>query len=119
MLPTTPSGKVGRAALARLAAEISARPGGRPRGHRANSRCGPPGEDVLKRSVPDADADFFALGGHSLLAARAVSELRRSTGLRISVRDLLASPTIAGLAATLDRIAAESGAGDEATAVND
>ncbi|WP_430383491.1 non-ribosomal peptide synthetase [Streptomyces sp. P10-4] len=118
-LPTTPSGKVDRAALARLAAEISARPGGRPPRTPRELQVRAAWEDVLGRSVPDADADFFALGGHSLLAARAVSELRRSTGLRISVRDLLASPTIAGLAATLDRIAAESGAGDEATAVND
>ncbi|MFF5532939.1 non-ribosomal peptide synthetase [Streptomyces cinerochromogenes] len=119
-LPTTPSGKVDRAALARAADEIAARPGGRPARTPRERQVRAAWEDVLGRSVPDVDADFFALGGHSLLAARTVSELRRSTGLRISVRDLLASPTIAGLAAALDRIAAESGAGGGGTtAVND
>jgi hypothetical protein len=63
---------------------------------------------VLPQPVSDIHADFFELGGHSLLAARAVAALRKSTGLRLSVRHLLAHPTAAHLAAELDRLAKQS-----------
>ncbi|MFD9013325.1 phosphopantetheine-binding protein, partial [Streptomyces sp. NPDC059552] len=63
--------------------------------------------DVLATEIPGPDADFFDLGGHSLAAARAVSELRRVTGLRVGLGALLAEPTAAHVAAELDRLAAE------------
>jgi hypothetical protein len=64
---------------------------------------------VLPRPVYDVDANFFESGGHSLLASRAVVALRKATGLRLSVKDLLTHPTPAELAKKLDRVAAESG----------
>ncbi|MFD6419493.1 non-ribosomal peptide synthetase [Streptomyces sp. NPDC060194] len=63
---------------------------------------------ALERAVPSVDADFFELGGHSLAAARAVAELRRITGLRITLGALLARPTVVDVAAELDRLGAES-----------
>ena len=45
------------------------------------------------------DHDFIDLGGHSLLAVQMLHDLRRSAGLDLSPRDLLAHPTIATLAA--------------------
>ena len=49
--------------------------------------------------------DFFGtLGGHSLAAARAISELRKTpASARLSVVDLYAHPTVAGLAVLVDR----------------
>jgi len=45
-----------------------------------------------------ADADFHELGGHSLLALRLTSRLRRGFDVGISVKDVFASPTVAGQA---------------------
>ncbi|HLU99140.1 MAG TPA: non-ribosomal peptide synthetase [Thermobifida alba] len=104
-LPTAPTGKVDRAALATLAPPPSTT-GRPPSGARETEVCAVLSE-VLGRPVTDAEADFYALGGHSLLAARTVSALRRRTGLRITMRHLLAAPTAAGIAAALDALAAE------------
>ncbi len=100
-LPTLPTGKVDRNALAR--ATVSAATGREPGSERERQVCQVFG-DLLSRPVRDVDANFFQLGGHSLLAARAVAVLRRSTGLRLSIRHLLTNPTAAGLAAELGRL---------------
>ncbi|MFC6092303.1 amino acid adenylation domain-containing protein [Saccharothrix lopnurensis] len=53
--------------------------------------------DALGRDVAEfgADADFFTRGGHSLLAVKMLA------GTRAALRDFLADPTVAGLAALL------------------
>ncbi|WP_406410596.1 non-ribosomal peptide synthetase [Streptomyces sp. NBC_01614] len=72
--------------------------------------------EVLEREVPGPAADFFELGGHSLAAARVVADLRRVTGLVITLGKLLARPTVAEVAAELDRLAAGCGAAEPALA---
>jgi acyl transferase domain-containing protein/thioesterase domain-containing protein len=52
------------------------------------------------------DADFFALGGHSLLGTRMLAACDDHLGVRLSLRDLLAAPTLGELAA---RVAAAGG----------
>ncbi|WP_053711125.1 non-ribosomal peptide synthetase [Streptomyces sp. NRRL B-3648] len=49
--------------------------------------------------------DFFALGGHSLLAVQLVGRLRALPGGEVSVGALLRAPTVAAVAALLDRAA--------------
>jgi amino acid adenylation domain-containing protein len=107
-LPTTTTGKTDRAALARLAV-AAASSGQAPDTERERQVCAVWSE-LLARPVGDVDANFFEIGGHSLLAARAVSALRRATGLRLTLRHLLANPTAAGLAAELDRLAEDTAA---------
>jgi aryl carrier-like protein len=46
--------------------------------------------------------NFFTLGGDSLLATRLVAEIRRVHGVPMSLRALLAVPTVAELAALVD-----------------
>ncbi|POX37954.1 peptide synthetase [Streptomyces sp. Ru73] len=103
-LPTLATGKADRAALAaELAAPVQP---GSAAGTARERQVMAVWAEVLGRDVPGPAADFFALGGHSLAAARAVAELRRATGLRVTLGELLAQPTVAALAAALDRLAA-------------
>jgi amino acid adenylation domain-containing protein len=107
-LPTTPHGKADRAALAELVATARASVGRPPSTDRERQVC-EVWSSVLPRPVYDVDANFFAAGGHSLLASRAVVALRKVTGLRLSIKDLLSHPTPAELARTLDRLAEAAG----------
>ncbi|WP_327261168.1 non-ribosomal peptide synthetase [Streptomyces sp. NBC_01232] len=111
-IPTLTTGKADREALAKALVTPEAAPTAQP----AAPGAGPTTSerivmavwaDVLATEIPGPDADFFDLGGHSLAAARAVSELRRITGLRVGLGALLAQPTAAHFAAEVDRLAAE------------
>ncbi|MFD3324510.1 non-ribosomal peptide synthetase [Streptomyces sp. NPDC058701] len=111
-IPTLTTGKADREALSlALSAPEAPESGADPRGAFAAAT---PTErlvtgvwaEVLAIEVPDLRADFFELGGHSLAAARAVSELRRITGLRVGLDTLLDRPTASEFAAELDRLLA-------------
>ena len=103
-LPTTATGKVDRDALA---AAVGGLPVAEPP---ADEQPGTPQEtliagiwaELLDQPVSDLRASFFELGGHSLLAAQLVARIREVTGVSVSMRDLLANPTISALAALID-----------------
>lgn len=61
-------------------------------------------EELLDVPVLDRSANFFALGGDSLLAVRALARLAKRFGAGVPVRDFLASPTVAGLAAAVTAV---------------
>ncbi|AXG81590.1 amino acid adenylation domain-containing protein [Streptomyces paludis] len=102
--PRTASGKLDRAALP-LPEEADASP--------ADSFVAPgtPTErlvaaawqDVLGRGRVGVHDDFFALGGYSLSAVRLILRLRQDLGTRIPLGALSTAPTVAGLAALVDR----------------
>jgi hypothetical protein len=111
--PTTPNGKVDRAALARRPVAPRAAGSGE-RGPRT------PSEQAVARTFADvlgvahvgAEADFFDLGGHSVLAMRVVARLRDGPAPGLGLRDLFEAPTVAALAARMDQLGG-SGSGSE------
>ena len=100
-LPTLPSGKVDRKALAKQ--ELSAPPSLAEEQETPRDAMEAKLLEAAKRVFPDApipfDADFFTdLGGHSLLAARFVGVARETPALaRITLQDLYAHRTLRAL----------------------
>ncbi len=102
-LPLTPNGKVDRFALPIPAA---------PEGTSAEAPRTPLEElvaglwtEVLGGGRVGLHDDFFALGGYSLLAIRLLARLRAVSGVDLPLRALFAHPTVAALAAEVERAA--------------
>ncbi len=102
-LPLTANGKVDRKALARIEpAELTDPETVAPRTPVEAAVAGIWG-DVLKLGRVSVEDDFFALGGHSLLASRVASRVREALGADPGVRGIFDHPTVAALAAWVER----------------
>ncbi|HEX3126552.1 MAG TPA: amino acid adenylation domain-containing protein, partial [Thermoanaerobaculia bacterium] len=100
-LPLTPNGKVDRRALERIAPAAATE-------EEAGFRT--PTQELLAGiwssllgAVPGPSDGFFAVGGHSLMAARLVARVRDLFGAELPLRAVFEEPTLAGLAARIDR----------------
>jgi len=100
--PLTPNGKIDRRALPEVTSEQRA---GKEEGAQTPLEellCGIWGE-VLGLAEIGRRENFFELGGHSLSATRVVSRVRAVTGQAVALRELFEGPTVAQLAARLER----------------
>jgi amino acid adenylation domain-containing protein/FkbM family methyltransferase len=112
-LPLTPSGKLDRRALPRTAPGGTERQAGADGAHGANRYAAPrtPVEELVAAAwaevlgVPRVGVsdNFFDLGGHSLLATQVLSRLREALHVELPLRELFAAPTVAGLAAAVEK----------------
>ncbi|HEY4573532.1 MAG TPA: condensation domain-containing protein, partial [Thermoanaerobaculia bacterium] len=105
-LPLTPSGKVDRRALAgpAFAPDGAGAAAGyvEPATETARELAALWSEILGVEKVGAADS-FFDLGGHSLLATRLVSRVQRAFGVELPLRAVFEAPTLAGLAAWIER----------------
>jgi acyl carrier protein len=72
--------------------------------------------DMLGLENLGVEHNFFELGGHSLLATQLVSRVRETFRIELPLRSFLEEPTVAGLAAAVERSRAQQG-GAEATPI--
>ncbi len=102
-LPLTANGKIDRKALPEPAAVDGAGGWVEPAGEveRALAEIW---EEVLGIGGIGARHDFFALGGHSLSAIQVLTRVRRRFAVDLPLPDFFASPTVAGLAAAVERL---------------
>ncbi|MDB5371128.1 MAG: tycC4, partial [Roseomonas sp.] len=94
--PLQPSGKVDRRRLPAPDATAT-QAGGAPR-DALETRLATVFAELLGCEPPGVDDDFFALGGHSLRAVQLLARLRREFSRELRLSDVLAAPSVRGLA---------------------
>jgi amino acid adenylation domain-containing protein len=104
--PLTANGKIDRAALPlpnsanRLPNDVRAVPR-----TPTEQRVATIVASALDLEAIDRNDNFFMLGGHSMLGAQLIARLRQAFEVEIDLRTLFDEPTVAALAAEIDRLA--------------
>jgi len=117
-LPRLPNGKIDRNRLPTIAGSTTAGPSGRAPSSETERTIAAIWSELLPGIDVAVDDDFFEVGGHSLLAISLVERLRRATGVEFPLASLLATPTIASLAARVDRERAQDSAAERLVGVS-
>ncbi len=105
-LPRTGNGKLDRAALVESARTAPDTTPYRAPASPTEETVAAIWAEVLEAERIGADDNFFDRGGHSLAATRVLSRLRGRFGVELPLSEIFATPTVAALAAAVDRLAA-------------
>jgi amino acid adenylation domain-containing protein len=105
-MPLTENGKVDRQALLRSAADDQDFSALEPPRPGLESEIAELWRTFLHHHA-GAESSFFAIGGDSLISVRLLDLVHRNFGVRVSLRQFFARPTIRALASTISRHAAE------------
>jgi amino acid adenylation domain-containing protein len=103
-LPRLPNGKVDRAAVAAVGVPASRR--FVPPRTATEEQVARMWGALLGGAAPGVDDDFFALGGHSLLAAQLTARIAQLFEVELTMRALIETPSLGGLAARVDELRA-------------
>ncbi|MFI2652178.1 AMP-binding protein [Micromonospora fulviviridis] len=99
-IPRNIGGKIDRARLPAPAATLAEPPGG-PRGP-VEHELALLWAELLPAGAGSGDQTFFAAGGHSVLLARLAHRVAERFGVDVPLRELMAAPTVAGMAAAVE-----------------
>jgi acyl-coenzyme A synthetase/AMP-(fatty) acid ligase len=104
-MPLNPNGKIDREALPAPSAERRGMPKAMPLtpSERIVARLF---AEILKNEEVGKDDNFFRLGGHSLMATQMIANISEAFNMRFPAVDFFARPTVSGIAARVDAIAA-------------
>jgi acyl carrier protein len=64
---------------------------------------------MLGRASIGAEENFFMVGGHSMLGAELVARIRDTFGVKLTLRQLFMSPTVAGLSKEIAELTKAAG----------
>jgi amino acid adenylation domain-containing protein len=103
--PLTQNGKLDRRALPAPGATVAAEESYAPPEGPVEAALAAIWAELLQIDRVGRHDNFFEHGGHSLMAVQMVSRIRDRCGRDVPVRRIFEAPTIAGLAADLDRAA--------------
>lgn len=98
-LPLTPNEKLDRKALPKPEATVAQ--AGRAPVTPAERLVGELFAELLDVPAVGIEQDFFELGGNSLLAGRLIQEVRKRSGVRLRIRQVLENPSVQALAALI------------------
>ncbi len=102
-LPRTASGKLDRERLAAASTTLADAPDTQEPSTVTERIVASMWTELIRVPTPGARENFFDLGGHSLAAARLAARLQETFGVDVPLRTVFERPTIADLAAFIDR----------------
>jgi acyl carrier protein len=101
-LPLTWNGKIDRGKLVQAANNQLLVQASEPASSHMEKSLASLWAELLQRQDVGRNQSFFALGGNSLLATQMIEAIRRQFGIVMSLKQLLAAPTVATLAAVIE-----------------
>ena len=102
-LPVTQHGKIDRGALPAPVETNGGEPVGRPPATPVEEATANVVTELLNLEDIGMNQDFFLLGGHSMFGAQLIARLEEMFGVEISLRYLFDHPTVAQIAAEVER----------------